>query len=282
MRLHFRVQSQHAMSYRDLRDILPDLSLPPICDGEPVAGRRVRRQLSAYRGREVHHLLYLPEDWQPGRRYPVIVEYPGNGPVYVDPMHDYSSGLVDDCPLGYGISAGRGFICAALPFVSADGQRNQDEWWGDAEATVRYCLEAVREICVDFGGDADAVILAGFSRGALACNFIGLHDDKIAGLWRAFIAHSHYDGVREWTADPGSDRASARARLARLQGRPVFISHELSTADTRDYLASTGIAAPFTFLDLPYPNHSAGWVLRPVPERETLRQWARGVVNGEW
>jgi len=149
-------------------------------------------------------------------------------------------------------------------------------------ATVRYCRQAVRGICAGFCGDPDAVILAGFSRGALACNFIGLHDDKIAGLWRAFIAHSHYDGVREWTADPGSDRASARARLARLQGRPVFISHELSTADTRDYLASTGIAAPFTFLDLPYPNHSAGWVLRPVPERETLRQWARGVVNGEW
>ncbi|MHB0937510.1 MAG: alpha/beta hydrolase [Armatimonadota bacterium] len=265
----------------DLRDIPPDLTLPPICDGEPAPGRRVKRQLPEYRETEVHHLLYLPEDWRPGGRYPVIVEYPGNGPVHVAPMHDYSSGLVEDCPLGYGISAGRGCIWAALPFVSADGQRNQGEWWGDAEATVRYCLDAVREICAGFGGDTDAVILAGFSRGALACNYIGLRHDEIAGLWRAFIAHSHYDGVKAWVYYPDSDRASALTRLQRLHGRPVFVSHELSTAETREYLATTGVAVPFTFLDLPYPNHRADWVLRPITEREMLREWVRDCLSGD-
>ena len=262
---------------RDIREIPCDLTLPAVCNSEPAPGRRVIRQLPVYRGTDVHHLLYLPEDWEPGRRYPVIVEYPGNGPVTVGPMGDFSSGLVEDCCLGYGISAGRGFIWAVLPCVSTDGVRNQGHWWGDIAATVDYCKQAVREICADFGGDPDAVLLAGFSRGAIACNFIGLHDDEIAAFWRAFIAHSHYDGVKEWTAYPGSDRPSARARLQRLGNRPVWISHELSTAETRAYLA--GIDAPFTFLDLPYPNHTAEWVLRDIPERAALREWSSRVLK---
>jgi hypothetical protein len=46
------------------------------------------------------------------------------------------------------------------------------------------------------------VFIAGFSRGAIACNFIGLRDDEIASLWCGFVVHSHYEGVRDW---PGSD-----------------------------------------------------------------------------
>ena len=39
---------------------------------------------------------YLPVDWKPGRRrrYPVIVEYGGNGP-YRSQYGDYSSGMVE-------------------------------------------------------------------------------------------------------------------------------------------------------------------------------------------
>jgi len=85
-------------------------------------------------------------------------------------------------------------------------------------------------------------VLCGFSRGAIACNFIGLHDDEIAGLWCGFIAYSHYDGVKRW-GFPGSDRESALRRLRRLGERPQLVMHEdppAKLAETRTYLESTG------------------------------------------
>ena len=85
-----------------------------------------------------------------------------------------------------------------LPFVSPDGLRNQRTWWGDVRATVAYAKRAVARTCEQFGGDPNRVVLCGFSRGAIAVNYIGLHDEEIAGLWRGFFTHDHYDGVREW------------------------------------------------------------------------------------
>ncbi|MHC4200692.1 MAG: hypothetical protein ACYSU0_11930, partial [Planctomycetota bacterium] len=131
--------------------------------------------------------------------------------------------------------------------------------------------------CRDYGGDPAAVLIAGFSRGAIACNFIGLHDDEIAGLWRGFIAHSHYDGVRKWRY-PGSDRRSAAERLKRLRGRPQFVSHEGSVEATRKYLEGTRTDGAFTFLALPYRNHTDSWVLRDIPERKALREWVGRVL----
>ena len=261
----------------DIRTAPPDLSTPPMTVGPPAPGKRVRQVIPDGGGGEVYHALYLPTDWQPGRKYPVLVEYAGNGP-YSNPYGDTCTGRVEDCSLGYGISAGKGFIWVCLPYISVDHQRNQLQWWGDVEATVSYCKKAVPLVCKEYGGDPAAVILAGFSRGAIACNYIGLHDDEIASLWRAFIPHSHYDGVRLWGYS-GDDRASALQRLKRLKGRPQFISQEASTSATEEYLRTTGIQAPFTFQPLPYRNHTDTWVLRDIPERARLREWLQRVLQ---
>jgi len=55
-----------------------DLVTPVMTDEAPVAGKRVRQVASEYDGAEVYHSLYLPVDWKPGGKYPVIVEYTGN------------------------------------------------------------------------------------------------------------------------------------------------------------------------------------------------------------
>jgi hypothetical protein len=260
-----------APAERDICTVPADLQTPPMIDAEPAPGKRVRQVLPEYRGTEIHHALYLPENWQPGQRFPVIVEYAGNGP-YHNAYGDHSSGEVQGSNLGYGISGGKDFIWICMPYVNAKQRRNQREWWGDVPATLDYCRKTVRWICEDFGGDPSAVILAGFSRGAIGCGYLGLHDDEIANLWLAFIAYSHYDGVRQW-GYPGSDAASAQARLQRLQGRASFICQEGSVESTRTYLAATGIQAPFTFQLGPFRNHNDAWVLRDVPERATLRTW---------
>lgn len=255
----------------DLAAVPPDLVTPPATAGEPAPGKRVIQVGEGYEGSKVHHLLFLPTDWVKGRKYPVIVEFPGN-------RWKNGSGEVDTCDLGYGISGGKGVIWISMPFVDKQNGRNATMWWGDVGATVDYCKAVVRRTCMEYGGDPSNVFIAGFSRGAIACNYIGLHDDEIAPLWRGFICHSHYDGVRKW-GYAGSDRESAAARLKRLGDRPQFISHESSVAPVKDYLRDAFPSGDFTFQAMPFDAHTDEWVLRDVPERKALREWFRGSLN---
>lgn len=260
----------------NLNAIKSDLVVPDAVDGEPGPGKRVRQTNSSYAGWNLYHVLYLPPDWKPGEKYPVIVEYPGNG-GYENRLGDISTGRVEDCKLGYGISGGQGMIWVSLPFVNPQTRQHQLTWWGDPDATAAYCRQTVKRICDEYGGDPHAVILTGFSRGAIACGYIGLRNEETARLWRAMIPHSHYDGVRRWDY-PGSDAASARKRLARFAGRPQLISHELSVDATREFLKDTDVSS-ITFLALPYPNHSDQWVLKNIPERQQLRDWLTKVLK---
>jgi hypothetical protein len=277
--------SAQGMGYPDISTLTPDLEPPRMTTGEPAPGRRVRATLPAFRSTDVHYSLYLPTDWKPGARYPVIVEYAGNGD-YRNKYGDVCTGRVEDCSLGYGLSGGRGAIWICLPFVDPAKGINAVRWWGDVETTVAFCQEAVRTVCAEFGGDPSAVFLCGFSRGALACNFIGLHNDAIAQLWRGIFAASHYDGARMWEY-AGSDRASARVRLDRLGRRPVFVSHEVygvepatyTILDTINYLAGTGRPLDnFRFQAVPLRNHTDRWVLYDIPARRHLRQWFKDAL----
>ncbi len=130
-----------------------DLTLPKVTEGEPLPGKLVLQSLPAYANAAVRHLLYLPTDWEQGKIYPVIVEYNGN-----------ERWVRDVGGLGYGISGGKGFIWAVLPYVAADHRRDMKQWWGDVEATVTYAKEAVPAICKRWGGDPRAVFLVGHSR----------------------------------------------------------------------------------------------------------------------
>lgn len=266
----------------DLATVPEDIAVPAAVEGTPRAGRRVFQTTPGWDGTEVRHTLYLPEGWSPkSARLPVLVEYAGNG-GYRNAHGDECTGRVEDCHLGYGITAGKGAIWVCMPFVEIAAGRKQNavKWWGDVAETKRYCAATVRDVCARLGGDVGRVFLCGFSRGSIACNFIGLHDDEIAGLWRGFICHSHYDGVIERWPYAGADRASALTRLRRLGARPQWISHEGSVEATRAWLESTGQAGAWTLEPLPFRNHSDRWVLRDVPLRAKLRQWWARAVAG--
>lgn len=258
----------------DLATVPEDLAVPSSEVRAHGPGRRVFQTTPGWEGTEVRHTLYLPEPWSAGMKLPVLIEYAGNG-GYRDARGDECTGRVEDCHLGFGITAGKGAIWVCMPFVEvADGRKqNALKWWGDVQETKRYCAATVRDICARFGGDAARVFLCGFSRGSIACNFIGLHDDEIAALWRGFICHSHYDGVIDKWPYAGADRASALARLRRLGSRPQWISHEGSVDATRAWLAASGVSGAWTFAPLPFRNHSDRWVLRDVPLRAKLREW---------
>ena len=252
----------------DIESVRPDLTTPSVTNGSPAPGKRVRQFNQKYEGTKVYHALYLPTDWAKKKKYPVIVEYAGN-------KWKTSKGTVEGSNLGYGISGGKGVIWISMPFVDSKNMKNATTWWGDVEATVDYCKQTVKRICTEYGGDSSNVFIAGFSRGAIACNYIGLHDDEIASLWSGFICHSHYDGVKKWDYAE-SDRDSAAIRLKRLGNRSQFISQEKSVSATETYLRSALPLGEFIFQSLPFSNHTDTWVLRDIPERKMLRDWFEG------
>ncbi|HJN81537.1 MAG: hypothetical protein QF749_04230 [Verrucomicrobiota bacterium] len=264
----------------DIHSIEPDLMIPKLEFGQPKAGKRVKQTIPDYENTHVYHVTYLPTDWINGERYPVLIEYAGN--QYRGAYGDISTGRPEGSKMGYGISGGRGFVWVCLPYLTADKNDIAVHWWGDsknrtAQPTLDYCKKAVPWICEKYGGDPDRVILCGFSRGAIACNYLGLYDNEIAKLWRAFIPYSHYDGIAAWPY-PASDRDSALARLKRLAKRPQFICHEntvskLNLAATKQWIESTGIKANLTFAETGFRNHSDAWLLRDSPIREQLRAW---------
>lgn len=267
----------------DISTVPPDLEVPPLSDAAPGPGLRVKQALPAWRQTAVYQVLYLPKDWQPSRRYPVIVEYAGNG-NYRNKLGDVSTGRPEGSKLGYGMSAGKGFIWVCLPYLNDAGSDIAITWWGDKptynpQPTLKYCREAVPWICREYGGDPQRVVLCGFSRGAIACNFLGLYDDVTAKLWCGFVPYSHYDGVQTQWPYPDADRASALVRLKRLGSRPQFICHEgAGSEDTRRYLAETMPGGNFTFVPTGFQNHNDAWMLRPSEARAKLRAWLNKLI----
>jgi hypothetical protein len=288
----------------DVLTVPADLENPAIASGEPAPGRMVLQSLPSYSGSEIAHTVYLPPEWEKGKRYPVIIEYLGN-----------NSQVRDNSGIGHALSGGKGFIWAVLPFVSADHKSDMKTWWGDVEATVAYAKEAVPTICRQWGGDPAQVILTGYSRGAIACNYIGLHDDQIARLWRGVVAVSHYDdGHTDWGMTP-EERRRAPERLRRLGKTPQLICGEYSSRSargsdakllgfikdknlttfaaaktelglepltelegTRRFIAEHHPQGEFTIVNLPWVNHGSSVLLRDTPARRQLRDWLQRVA----
>ncbi|MBM4090192.1 MAG: hypothetical protein FJ276_12340, partial [Planctomycetes bacterium] len=273
-----------------------DLRLPATSSGPPGAGKKVAVTAPEYAGTGVHHMLYLPPDWQAdwkaqGRSWPVIVEFTGNKAPSLG-----STGLVEDAALGFGVSGGR-FIWVVLPYVNETHDQNEGTWWGDEEATATYAKTNVPRICAEYGGDPRAVFLCGFSRGAIGVNYIGLHDDDIARLWCAFLSHDHYDGVKEWKGTTWGTpldayRAAAAERLRRLNGRPVLVCQNNDTSDIERYLNDKLSCADFAFLPVrtgeifhEFPNewavhpHTDRWLVKDSANRQQVWAWVDRVVR---
>ena len=187
-----------------------------------------------------------------------------------------------DGDLTYGLSGGYGAICLTLPFLNNNDQIQQ-KWWGNGtperpSPTLDYWREVVADTCEKYHGDPNRVILVGFSRGSIAVNAVGLSTDEAAGLWKAAVCFSHYDGVGDWPF-PKSDAASAIERLQRLGNKPQFIISE-SPPDgpalsdkAREFIEKSGVKGDFTYATTGFLNHSDQWALRPSLARTKVREW---------
>lgn len=180
----------------DIRTIPEDLTRPTEFSETPGPGKVVMDQITNPKffpsGRPASpnalqgHAVYLPTNWEPGKKHPVVFEYLGN-----------TVGVQSLKGIGYGLTGGRDFIWVILPIVSEfpATQPDVEVNWGAGGAlsnAVAYAKQAVREVCEKWGGDRNNCILMGYSRGGIACNLIGLYDDEIASLWKAMVPGAHY------------------------------------------------------------------------------------------
>lgn len=261
----------------DLRTIETDIRVPPAEEKEVEPGRRSIVKLEDSRW-QIPYVLYLPRNWDRSRKWPVFVELPGNG-GYRDSNGDECTGFPQDCNMGYGLTEGEDWLWVCLPFLNADGSKVAIQWWGDAPqhdpaTTLSFWQAVLKDVEQRYSGDSGLVVLAGFSRGSIACNALGLHDDATSRLWTAFLPCSHYDGVRTWPF-PGSDRTSALRRLDRLGRRPQLICGEgTQPRETESYLESTRVSRDhLTVMSTGFRNHSDQWTLRPCEARKKARDW---------
>ena len=122
-------------------------------------------------GIEIHGILTLPPDYQPGRRYPVIVRLHG-GPVY-----QYSHEFMFDWQLyaaaGYVVlgvnprgSSGRGFDFSRA--IYAD--------WGNVD--VRDVKAGVDGLIADGVADPDRLGVGGWSYGGILTNYVIASDPR--------------------------------------------------------------------------------------------------------
>jgi hypothetical protein len=178
--------------------------------------------------------------------------------------------------------------------------QNEVTWWGDNEATAAYARTIIPRIIQQYKGDSNAVILCGFSRGAIGVSYVGLQDDQTAALWSAFFSHDHFDGEREWTglawgSPLATYRESAVVRLGRVGGRPWYVSYNPSTAGVQNFLTSAGLPVTnFTFAPIPmtqvfteipnqwfYAAHNDVWPVFDTPYGSAARQWIRKAAHLE-
>lgn len=239
------------------------IDVPTVEDSAPAPGKRVRYRPSGEEKSSIYSVLNLPEDWQPGRKYPMIVEFPGN--IFFTPFC-YSTGLPDQCVIGYGMTQGKGAICLGMPFVNRAIGKVVENGWGHADDTTDYVLRTVAEVCEKFGGDRGNIVLTGFSRGAIACGYIGLRNDEIASLWKGFHACQHYDGGG-WN---GATLQGAFKRAARFKGQSVF-----QTDNSRDPYQSVmeAMQTKVTWAQSGLGAHSTAMFLDDRPSTRQLREW---------
>ena len=270
-----------SLAVTDIHSVKSLFDVPACTPGfeKPNSGKRVRETTPSFSSWKGYHTLFLPHNWSSTskRTYPAIFEYPGN--EWAKGEVDESTGLPEGCKMGYGLSGGgQDFIWVSLPFLDKNTKNVATFWWGDANATTSYCIATAKYICDAYGGDPGRLFLAGFSRGAIACNYIGLRNDAIASLWKGMVLYSHYDGIRKWNYPESSEKDAVR-RLKRLGNTPQLITQEWGTDLTQKFLKKNHPKGSFTFISVPYPNHNDIWLSKDIPEAEDARDWIRRVAG---
>ena len=126
----------------------------------------------------IKYLVQLPPEYDPYRRYPVIVTLNGAGTSPIQQIDWWAGSFKQEANTRYGQATRYGYIVVA-PVWQRDAQRKYEFSAGEHAAV----LNPLREVCRRFGVDTDRVFLSGHSMGGDAAWDIGVsHPDLWAGV----------------------------------------------------------------------------------------------------
>jgi len=284
------------IGYKSPDTIKPLASVPILEKGIPQPGKRVAVTESEYINTQVHHSLYLPENYNSLTKCPIIVKFTGN--YYPE---SGSTGEVEGANLGYSLTLGKDFIWVVLPFIAVNHLNNEKTWWRDLDATTEYARRCIPRIIKNYKGDSATVILCGFSRGAIAVSYVGLHDDATSKLWTAFFTSDHFDGEREWSSwgmPLEKYRAEAKSRLLRIKERPFRICQDIGlnngTSEIESMFQKMGISGSSNItsrsipMDRDFPvipnrwflsRHTDLWPIFNTQSGSEAREWIGSLIK---
>ena len=243
------------------------LEVPMIENCKPKQGKRVIYPFA--KNSNLYGVLYLPRDWTADKSLPLIVEFPGNI-YYTD--NCYSTGRPEQCVIGYGMTKGDGALWLSLPFVDYSKDEIVESGWGNPDDTADFTVKMVEKMRKEFRVDTSRVVLTGFSRGAIACGFIGLRNSKIASLWKGMHVCQHFDGDG-WR---GANKKDAILRLKNGIHIPQFHTDNSSTV-LYNMLNDANIKTTYTTSGL--GAHACDMFLDDRQSTLELRTWLKNLFN---
>jgi len=263
---------------------------PAVTDDTPAAGTRVRVTATGWERTDVHHILYLPTDWVPSGKYPVIIEYAPNG--WAPNPEERVDGSVEDTQLGFYQSGGQGYIWATMPFIDSlpsPAHNTPNWWWGKhpegvegEDVAADYTKAGLIDILENYGGDPASVFVTGFSRGAIAAGQVGLRS-QLVDVWLGFLPHSHHFQLSSLNAPqryPLLDAIAGRASFI-TAGQKGLDGGFGSSNVGRDLLTKLGI--PNEFREMPGENHTHNWIeddasATSLAVRQEIRIWLADTI----
>jgi predicted peptidase len=110
------------------------------------------------------------------------------------------------------------YIWVNLPILNATGNKMIDSYYPEnPSSTVACWLAILEDLNKKFPIDNNKIILAGFSRGAVAISYIGNWNGTISGKWAGYFAYAHFDGCCQNI--PGK----CEERINKMQSKKILI-----------------------------------------------------------
>jgi hypothetical protein len=174
------------------------------------------------------------------------------------------------------MTSGNNVIWISLPFVDRPNADIVENGFGshDGDDTATYAIDVIDAICTNWGGDRDHLFLCGFSRGAIACGYIGLRNESIAKLWKGFVACQHYDGS-PWRQSRMED---AVRRAPRFRGKAIF-QVDNSRQQYQAVVDATDPSVTWTWAKSGLGYHATAMFLDDRPLATELRQWFEDLAD---
>jgi len=207
-------------------------------------------------GVEYRYTVYVPRDFDPNRKWPVVLTLHGGG--------EYGSD-------GIGITAGSFAQTIRrrpeqMPAIVVFAQAHADGTPGWQRQGGEAALKAVDSAVAEFHGDLARIYLTGFSAGGNGAWFLAFHEPKrFAAMIVASGFVSDFTGVQSHLFYPaivgmGPDRFDIVAR--QLKDLPIWIVHgdadkNVSVEESRHMAAAlAALKADVRYTELPGVDHN--------------------------